>query len=122
MSDCPILRILFRRTRKCQALAPAEGGRMAEGSTGLEDALARLLRADVAGRRRLPGGASRETWSFTAGGEPLIVRRDPPGRIDAAAMAREAALLASAAGAGVPVPRLVAHGDDLDGTPFLVME
>ena len=90
--------------------------------TGLSDALAGLLGADVADLRRLPGGASRETWSFTAGGAPLVVRRDPPGRADAAAMAREAALLASAAGAGVPVPRLVARGDDLDGTPFLIME
>jgi aminoglycoside phosphotransferase (APT) family kinase protein len=88
----------------------------------VQSALARRLRADVTDLRRLPGGASRETWSFTADGEPLIVRRDPPGRVDAAAMAREAGLLASAADAGVPVPRLVAHGDDLDGTPFLIME
>ena len=29
---------------------------------------------------RLTGGASRETWSFTANGEELILRRDPPGR------------------------------------------
>lgn len=88
----------------------------------LESALARQLNADVADLRRLPGGASRETWSFTAGGEPLIVRLDAPGRVDAAAMAREAGLLVSAADAGVPVPRLVAHGDDLDGTPFLIMK
>jgi aminoglycoside phosphotransferase (APT) family kinase protein len=88
----------------------------------VQSALARQLRADVADLRRLPGGASRETWSFTADGAPLVVRRDPPGQVDAAAMAREAGLLASAADAGVPVPRLVAHGDDLDGAPFLIME
>src|SRR5947209_5126369 len=95
---------------------------MAEGSDTVQSALARQLHAEVADLRRLPGGASRETWSFTADGAPLIVRRDPPGQINAAAMAREAGLLASAADAGVPVPRLVAHGDDLDGTPFLIMQ
>ena len=30
--------------------------------------------------QRLSGGASRETWSFTADGRELILRRDPPGR------------------------------------------
>lgn len=88
----------------------------------LETALAERLGTSVSDLRRLPGGASRETWSFTADGRPLILRRDPPGAVDAAAMAREAALLASAARAGVPVPRLVAHGDALDGTPYLIME
>src|SRR6185437_9530086 len=88
----------------CQASARAEGNTMAEGSDTVRSALARQLPAEVADLRRLPGGASRETWSFTADGAPLIVRRDPPGQINAAAMAREAGLLASAADAGVPVP------------------
>lgn len=93
-----------------------------EPADTLAAALAARLGADVADLRRLPGGASRETWSFTAGGRPLVLRRDPADSIDAAAMAREAALLASAAQAGVPVPRLVGHGDALDGTPYLIME
>ncbi|WP_412515553.1 phosphotransferase family protein [Actinomadura madurae] len=88
----------------------------------LETALAGRLGAPVTGLRRLSGGASRETWSFDAGGRPLILRRDPPAVLDPTAMAREAALLASAADAGVPVPRLVGHGDDLEGTAYLVME
>lgn len=88
----------------------------------LTAALAARLGAEVADLHRLPGGASRETWSFTADGQPLILRRDPPGFVDAAAMAREAALLSSAAEAGVPVPRLTGHGDALGGTPYLIME
>lgn len=72
--------------------------------SALETALAGRLGAPVTGLRRLSGGASRETWSFDADGRPLILRRDPPAVLDPTAMAREAALLASAADAGVPVP------------------
>ncbi|WP_433465991.1 phosphotransferase family protein [Spirillospora sp. CA-128828] len=88
----------------------------------LERALADRVGAAVTGLRRLSGGASRETWSFDAGGRALILRRDPPASPDPAAMAREAGLLASAANAGVPVPRLVDHGDDLAGSPYMIME
>jgi aminoglycoside phosphotransferase (APT) family kinase protein len=35
---------------------------------------------EIEGLHQLSGGASRETWSFTANGRPLILRRDPPGR------------------------------------------
>ncbi|MCQ0017265.1 phosphotransferase family protein [Actinomadura madurae] len=90
--------------------------------SALETALAGRLGAPVTGLRRLSGGASRETWSFDADGRPLILRRDPPAVLDPTAMAREAALLASAADAGVPVPRLAGHGDDLEGTAYLIME
>ncbi|MFG2087372.1 phosphotransferase family protein [Spirillospora sp. NPDC048824] len=90
--------------------------------TGLDAALAARLGAAVSDLVRLSGGASRETWSFDADGRPLILRRDPPASPDPEAMAREAALLASAASAGVPVPHLVDHGPDLDGSPYLIME
>ncbi|WP_141579300.1 phosphotransferase family protein [Actinomadura sp. WMMA1423] len=93
-----------------------------EPNRDLAAALADRLGARVGGLRRLSGGASRETWSFDADGRPLILRRDPPGSIDPTAMGREAGLIASAARAGVPVPGLVDHGDDLDGTPYMVME
>ena len=63
------------------------------------------------GLRRLSGGASRETWSFTADGRRLILRRDPPGALKGV-MPTEAALLRAAATAGVPVPDVVASGDD----------
>jgi aminoglycoside phosphotransferase (APT) family kinase protein len=66
---------------------------------------------DVDGLRRLSGGASRETWSFSADGEAMILRRDPPGAAKGG-MQMEAALLRAAADAGVPVPGVVASGDD----------
>jgi len=77
--------------------------------------------------RRLPGGASRETWSFTVqrssgATERLVVRRDPPGA-PPSGIALEAALLAAAARAGVPVPPVVAAGDAAGGlgSAFVVM-
>lgn len=78
----------------------------------------------VTGLRRLSGGASRETWAFDADGQPLILRRDPPAVPRPAEMAREAAALAVAARGGVPVPRLVDHGDGADtiGSPYLIMD
>ncbi|MFC5752307.1 phosphotransferase family protein [Actinomadura rugatobispora] len=102
-----------------QDAAPAAGT-----AEGIAAALAALpaLAAEVTGLRRLSGGASRETWAFDAGGRALVLRRDPPASPDPAAMAREAALLAAAAAAGVPVPRLVDHGPDLLGPPYLIME
>ncbi|OLT24727.1 hypothetical protein BJF79_13325 [Actinomadura sp. CNU-125] len=90
--------------------------------SGPGDALAARLGAEIADLHRLSGGASRETWAFTADGRPLILRRDPPAAPDPEAMAREAALLSSAADSGVPVPTLVGNGDDLDGAPYLIME
>jgi aminoglycoside phosphotransferase (APT) family kinase protein len=59
----------------------------------------------------LSGGASRETWSFTADGRPLILRRDPPGSTKGG-MNMEAALLRAAATAGVPVPDVIGAGED----------
>ena len=42
----------------------------------LADALASVLGAGaVTGVARLSGGASRETWAFTADGTPLILQR-----------------------------------------------
>ncbi|GGT71082.1 phosphotransferase family protein [Actinomadura citrea] len=93
-----------------------------EPTRDLAASLADRLGARVTGLRRLSGGASRETWSFDADGRPLVLRRDPPGSLDPTAMGREAGLLASAAAAGVPVPGLADHGDDLDGAPYMIME
>jgi len=66
---------------------------------------------------RMVGGASRETWALRLDGRPLVLRRDPPGALRAGAMSREAALIRAAGAAGVPVPEVVASGDD-----FIVME
>ena len=72
--------------------------------------------------RRLSGGASRETWSFTADDRRLILRKDPPGAASGG-LAREAGLLRGAASVGVPVPDVIAHGDGSDGvgSPYIVM-
>jgi aminoglycoside phosphotransferase (APT) family kinase protein len=99
-------------------------------SAGLTERLAARLAAvygrpaEVTGLRRLSGGASRETWAFDADRRPLILRRDPPAAPRPAEMAREAAALTVAARGGVPVPRLVDHGDGAEtiGSPYLIME
>ena len=77
---------------------------------------------------RLPGGSSRETWSFVTrapGGDErrLVLRRDPPGA-PSAGLALEAALLESAGAAAVPVPSLVVAGDATSpfGSAFVVVE
>ncbi|MCW0211926.1 MAG: phosphotransferase family protein [Pseudonocardia sp.] len=82
----------------------------------------------VTGLTRLSGGASRETWSFDAGGHPLILRRDPPSAPNPEGMAREASCFVAAAEAGVPEPVLRAHGDGRSGigagigAAFLLMD
>ncbi len=77
---------------------------------------------------RMPGGASRETWSFTArepdgAGTRLVLRRDPPGAPESG-LRLEAALLRAAAQVEVPVPRVVATGDPAGalGATYMVME
>ncbi|PVZ05826.1 phosphotransferase family protein [Actinomycetospora cinnamomea] len=81
----------------------------------------------VDGLRRLTAGASRETWSFTAAHadgtrRDLVLRRDPPGADRPDGMALEAASIAAADAAGVPVPPLVDSGTDATtvGAPYLV--
>lgn len=83
-----------------------------------------LLGSPVDGVERLSGGASRETWAFSAGGRELILRRDPPGRLgDFGSMGLEAAVISACSEAGLAVPGVVAvdgAGERL-GTPGLVM-
>jgi len=72
----------------------------------------------------LAGGASRESWAFTVGGERLVLRRDPPGHVIESSRRREFALIEAAAAAGVPVPRVRWCEDDsaVLGTAFFVMD
>ena len=59
--------------------SPSESAPASEGlAAALEPAFG--ARVEISGLQRLTGGASRETWAFTADGEELILRRDPPGR------------------------------------------
>jgi len=83
---------------------------------------------EVGDLTRLPGGASRETWSFSVRGPDgttrrLVLRRDPPGA-PVSGLGLEAGLLQAAARAGVPVPRVIVAGDRSDGlgAAFMVME
>ena len=79
----------------------------------------------VTGLVRLTGGASRETWSFTAktadSTRRLVLRRDPPGSDRPEGMAREAAAIGAAGRHGVPVPTLIDSGDGL-GSPYLITD
>jgi aminoglycoside phosphotransferase (APT) family kinase protein len=71
-----------------------------------------VLDAPVEGLVRLSGGASRETWAFTAGERELILRRDPPGRAaDFGSMELEAAAIRAAASAGLAVPEVLVIDD-----------
>ncbi len=88
-------------------------------------------RVTIEGLRRLPGGASRETWSldvtYEHGGEtvrlPLVLRRDP-GKTNVQSDRRDEFLLLRAAHAErVPVPRVHWLGDGTEGIgPFFLME
>lgn len=75
----------------------------------------------VVGLRRLSGGASRETWRFTADGEDFVlqrVRQGTPGGLRC-----EPAVLRAAHSAGVPVPELVVDGSHSDALerPFMIV-
>jgi aminoglycoside phosphotransferase (APT) family kinase protein len=87
---------------------------------------------ELDGLHRLTTGANRETWSFDAvlaTGErrPLVLRRDRAAGSatdGAPGFAMEVAALRAAAGAGVPVPAVIAAGDEgtAIGAPFVLME
>lgn len=105
----------------------------------MQQQLAAFLRAEigvaavtVSGLRRLPGGASRETWSLDVQYEkdgqpvslPLVLRRDPPKASIGGQRRDEFVLLQAAAAAGVPVPRVRWLADDSAtlGAPFFLMD
>ncbi len=88
--------------------------------------------ADVVVRdlRRLAGGASRELWSLSIDARSpaeclsLVLRRDPAGRSGESDRGVEMRLLAAAAEAGVPVPRVRWGSNDPQwlGSPFFLMD
>ena len=104
---------------------------MTDLAAALADYLGRQLGsgASVGALRRLPGGASRETWLFTletpdGRTERLVLRRDPPGHVIETSRRHEFVLLRAAAAAGVPVPRVRWCEEDpaVLGAPFFVMD
>src|SRR4051794_3270723 len=92
-------------------------------ATAFSERLAEVVGAPLDGEpRRLSGGASRETWSFSAGGRALIaqlqrVAHDPPRE-------PQAPLLRAAAQAGVPVAEVGADGadDPVLGVEWTILE
>jgi aminoglycoside phosphotransferase (APT) family kinase protein len=97
-------------------------------SEELAAALGRRLGGRVHDLRRLSGGASRMTSAFELDTDdgarrPLIVQMDRGGTAPSGRVRMEAALLCAAAGAGAPVPGVIAlgEGDEL-GASWLVVE
>ena len=64
----------------------------------------------VDGVRRLSSGASRETFAFELASRGPLVLQIAQGGTKLSQAPAEARLLAAAAGAGVPVPAVIAHG------------
>lgn len=61
--------------------------------------------------RRLAGGASRDLWIITSGGQRWVLRRDPVGEVAQTSREAEFAVQRAAYEAGVPVPRPIVFGD-----------
>jgi len=92
--------------------------------TDLETMLRTALEVgEITDLRRLSGGASRETWSFTADGDRLILQQQRAGAVSGSGsgMGAEAALLRAAATARVPVAPLRYDGTATE-RPFIVTE
>ena len=87
---------------------------------------------EVADLRRLPGGSSRLLWSVRveirspsgARSMDLVLRQDPPGRIQKGGMQLEFHILKAAAREGVPVPPVhwCEPESDCLGAPFFAMD
>src|SRR5438445_3876141 len=86
----------------------------------------------VSGLHRIPGGASRETWSFDASwrqegadvSKGFILRRDPDASLLVTERDLEYRVMDGVAGSGVPVPKVCWLESDstvLD-RPFFAME
>lgn len=89
--------------------------------TELSTMLSQLLDdAEIHDLRRLSGGASRETWQFTANGRSLILQRQRPG--DSRNMLVEAGVVSAARRGGVPAPELIVARRRDDGMAFMVLE
>ena len=77
--------------------------------------------ARIEGLTRLSGGASRETWMFSADGENMVLQRQRDGATRG--MSIEASVLRAAHAAGVAVPELIVDGGESKelGNPFFVV-
>ena len=90
-------------------------------ATELSTMLSQLLDgAEINDLHRLSGGASRETWRFSADGRSLILQRQRSG--DQRNMLVEAGVVGAARRGGVPVPELLDARRRDDGMAFMVLE
>lgn len=88
----------------------------------LEQGLARVMNAaSITNLQRLSGGASRETWRFTADGDEFVLQRVRPGTIGGFQV--EPRVLSAAYQAGVPVAELVVNGAESTElkAPFMIV-
>ena len=89
--------------------------------TELSTMLSQLLDgAEIHDLHRLSGGASRETWRFTAGERAFILQRQRSG--DQRNMLVEAGVVGAARRGGVPVPELIEARRRDDGMAFMLLE
>ncbi len=89
--------------------------------TELSTMLSQLLDdAEIHDLHRLSGGASRETWRFTANGRSLVLQRQRSG--DQRNMLVEAGVVSAARRGGVPVPELIEARRRDDGMAIMVLE
>lgn len=90
-------------------------------ATELTALLRQALGADeISALRRLSGGASRETWRFTAEGRDLVVQRQRA--VDLRDILDEATVVKAAHAGGVPVARLIDAQRPDDGTAYMILE
>lgn len=85
---------------------------------GLRRAMARVAPGEPSGLRRLTGGATMESWRFSAGGKEYVLRRAPSlafmeGR--PFGHATEAAIIRAARAAGVTAPVVATVLEESDG-------
>lgn len=100
----------------------AKWGMASGGVSELAQGIAQVLNvASVDDLHRLTGGASRETWMFSAAGEKYVMQRVRTGR--PGGLGLEAQVLMQAQRVGVPVPQMVfdgSHSTALD-RPFMIV-
>ena len=90
-----------------------------DASAALASELATILDArHIDHLTRLSGGASRETWRFTADGRQLVVQLQRAG--DERDMGLEASVLRAVESSGTPVAELVASGVTGSGIAYIV--
>ncbi|MEY3657000.1 MAG: hypothetical protein RL114_1358 [Actinomycetota bacterium] len=96
---------------------------MAHGGVGeLAQGIAQVMNvSSVDDLRRLTGGASRETWMFSADGQRYVMQRVRPGH--PGGLGFEPQVLLQAQVAGVPVPQMVFDGSASDALerPFMIV-